>query len=366
MFRYNTHFYFLHCRHFVSQLSESSDCILWLSKGEMMAVPWAVAIPAVRPQQGDTVWYLHPRSNHPRAWFHAICQRGSPTVPPSSDLSIYISLTVFHPLSLFPFVHRDCWPERRFCFAVHSRPTPSTNQINHERRISTKERCAQELPGSVRSSRTTRFDHELSILRPLSQIESSSWTSSSTSWIPGSSLTTVRACASSESADYPSYSFVFLWSFPPSRPSLPAFTRSSSDNLAVLQVYVALHHHPERLPRLHLRYLHGRDHVVNRVLVQRHLQQLPTRSSEWLCIHPIQDREVALLWVHHLLLPSCMYPRSSQIGPAHDRPPQLAYEARKAKKIIASRDISYAFTNIMANNYYSLSQYISIRIGAYS
>jgi len=35
----------------------------------------------------------------------------------------------------------------------------------------------------------------------------------------------------------------------------------------------------------------------------------------------------------------------------------LAYEARKSKKIIASRDISYAFTNIMANNYYSLRSY---------
>lgn len=35
----------------------------------------------------------------------------------------------------------------------------------------------------------------------------------------------------------------------------------------------------------------------------------------------------------------------------------LAYEAQKAKKIIASRDISYAFTNIMANNYYSLRSY---------
>ena len=33
---------------------------------------------------------------------------------------------------------------------------------------------------------------------------------------------------------------------------------------------------------------------------------------------------------------------------------QLAYESRKAKIIIASRDISYAFTNVMANNYYSL------------
>ncbi|CAL1701404.1 unnamed protein product [Somion occarium] len=37
----------------------------------------------------------------------------------------------------------------------------------------------------------------------------------------------------------------------------------------------------------------------------------------------------------------------------------LAYEGYKAKKIIASRDISYAFTNVMANNYYSLSNHIS-------
>ncbi|KAG8898934.1 hypothetical protein FRB99_007034 [Tulasnella sp. 403] len=35
----------------------------------------------------------------------------------------------------------------------------------------------------------------------------------------------------------------------------------------------------------------------------------------------------------------------------------LAYEAQKAKRIIASRDISYAFTNIMANSYYSLRSY---------
>jgi hypothetical protein len=35
----------------------------------------------------------------------------------------------------------------------------------------------------------------------------------------------------------------------------------------------------------------------------------------------------------------------------------LAYEARKSKKIIASRDISFAFTNIMASNYYSLRSY---------
>jgi len=35
----------------------------------------------------------------------------------------------------------------------------------------------------------------------------------------------------------------------------------------------------------------------------------------------------------------------------------LAYETRKAKKIIASRDISFAFTNVMAQNYYSLRSY---------
>ncbi|CAG7848647.1 SubName: Full=Uncharacterized protein {ECO:0000313/EMBL:CCA70616.1} [Serendipita indica DSM 11827] len=35
----------------------------------------------------------------------------------------------------------------------------------------------------------------------------------------------------------------------------------------------------------------------------------------------------------------------------------LAYEARKSKKIIASRDISFAFTNVMAQNYYSLRSY---------
>jgi len=35
----------------------------------------------------------------------------------------------------------------------------------------------------------------------------------------------------------------------------------------------------------------------------------------------------------------------------------LGYESRKSKKIIASRDISYAFTNVMANNYYSLRSY---------
>jgi hypothetical protein len=35
----------------------------------------------------------------------------------------------------------------------------------------------------------------------------------------------------------------------------------------------------------------------------------------------------------------------------------LAYESRKAKKIVASRDISFAFTNVIANHYYSLRSY---------
>ncbi|KAF7332138.1 Alpha-1,3-glucosyltransferase [Mycena kentingensis (nom. inval.)] len=35
----------------------------------------------------------------------------------------------------------------------------------------------------------------------------------------------------------------------------------------------------------------------------------------------------------------------------------LAYESRKAKLIVASHDISYAFTNVLANNYYSLRSY---------
>ena len=35
-------------------------------------------------------------------------------------------------------------------------------------------------------------------------------------------------------------------------------------------------------------------------------------------------------------------------------PMQLVYETWKANKIIISRDISYTFTNVMAQNYYSL------------
>ena len=59
--------------------------------------------------------------------------------------------------------------------------------------------------------------------------------------------------------------------------------------------------------------------------------------------------------MHHLLLPVGAF--DLLLPPAvQDFTPrfQLAYEARKTKRIIASRDISYAFTNVMANYYYSL------------
>jgi len=34
---------------------------------------------------------------------------------------------------------------------------------------------------------------------------------------------------------------------------------------------------------------------------------------------------------------------------------QLGYETWKAKTVVDSRDISYAFTNLIANDYYSFS-----------
>jgi hypothetical protein len=36
---------------------------------------------------------------------------------------------------------------------------------------------------------------------------------------------------------------------------------------------------------------------------------------------------------------------------------KLAYESNKARVIIRSRDISFAYTNIMANDYYSVKDY---------
>jgi hypothetical protein len=59
--------------------------------------------------------------------------------------------------------------------------------------------------------------------------------------------------------------------------------------------------------------------------------------------------------LYHILLPpgTCI-PVTFQLAELDIYPTKLAYEGRKAKRIIASRDISYSFTNVMANNYYSL------------
>ena len=57
--------------------------------------------------------------------------------------------------------------------------------------------------------------------------------------------------------------------------------------------------------------------------------------------------------MRHLLLPLGMNAYSRLVCQSL-KSLQLAYDAYKAKKIIQSRDISYAFTNVMANNYYSL------------
>ena len=63
---------------------------------------------------------------------------------------------------------------------------------------------------------------------------------------------------------------------------------------------------------------------------------------------------MAIRRLHYLLVPlgalQPCYHRIIELNPFR----KLAYEGRKTKRIIASRDISYAFTNVMANNYYSL------------
>lgn len=63
---------------------------------------------------------------------------------------------------------------------------------------------------------------------------------------------------------------------------------------------------------------------------------------------------MVVCWVHYLLVFVGELEQLLDLYPVLTFS-QLAYEARKARKIIASRDISYAFTNVMANNYYSLS-----------
>lgn len=105
------------------------------------------------------------------------------------------------------------------------------------------------------------------------------------------------------------------------------------------------------IPRLHLRYLHRYNHVNIPGLGEQDFHSLS--GPERLRCHPLLGRKVVVRRVYHLLLPpgTHAYPSCRATKP-HGT--QLAYEARKAKKIIASRDISFAFTNVMAQNYYSL------------
>ena len=116
------------------------------------------------------------------------------------------------------------------------------------------------------------------------------------------------------------------------------------------------------VPRLRLRYLHCRDHVKHGFLVQQHLSELQTTSIR-LCCNPFPHWQMAICWLHHLLIPfgalQLYYSRITELNTSW----KLAYEARKSKRIIASRDISYAFTNVMANNYYSLRMDFSCLFG---
>lgn len=114
-----------------------------------------------------------------------------------------------------------------------------------------------------------------------------------------------------------------------------------------------LHHRVEVLLSLCLGYFHSRDYVDDHELDQPYRQQLPPNRR--VCSYSIQRRQVAVRWLYHLLLPPRTFHIPLRSGTLFSEL-QMAYEARKAKKIIASRDISYAFTNVMANNYYSLSQ----------
>ena len=67
---------------------------------------------------------------------------------------------------------------------------------------------------------------------------------------------------------------------------------------------------------------------------------------------------MAVRELYHLLFPpgECDY-LNALLPSEYSCLAQLAYESQKSKKIIASRDISFAFTNEMANNYYSLRSY---------
>ena len=123
------------------------------------------------------------------------------------------------------------------------------------------------------------------------------------------------------------------------------------------KVPVALHHYSQVIPCVPVRYILGNYHVDDLVLVESNLQRLSTPTR--LLLYPFWYREMAIRRLYYLRLPSGMWRFVIKCASLTCR--KLAYEAHKAKKIIASRDISYAFTNVMANNYYSLRMYQSHR-----
>ena len=118
---------------------------------------------------------------------------------------------------------------------------------------------------------------------------------------------------------------------------------------------MAIPHRLQVFSRLRIRYLLRHNHVNNLKLVQPNFCTMS--EHRWLCFHPLQHREMAFRWLHHFLLLIGGYFSNYQPYSSSNFRPQLAYESRKAKIIIASRDISYAFTNVMANNYYSLRRF---------
>ena len=117
---------------------------------------------------------------------------------------------------------------------------------------------------------------------------------------------------------------------------------------------MAIHHCPQILPRLRVRYLLCHNHVNNTQLVQPNLYTVS--DYQRLRLYFLQHWKMAFRWLHHLFLLIGRSFSKYQSNTSHFRS-QLAYESRKAKKIIASRDISYAFTNVMANHYYSLRRF---------
>jgi hypothetical protein len=104
--------------------------------------------------------------------------------------------------------------------------------------------------------------------------------------------------------------------------------------MVFIQIPVALSFGPQRFSRLRARYIH------------RHHDEFMPVSFLW----RLESGYLSVASYFHF----CSSVPSFLLFPLDAIISQLAYESRKAKRIIASRDISYAFTNVMANNYYSL------------